>query len=444
MKSLVYIFIFTFLWGACARPDKVHLSGRIENEDSIVSIWVEDSIYTFSLDENNFFSGDILLKKRQYATLLFKSLLNLYLAPGEDLEIYMNAMNFSSSLNFRGSLGGINSYLKEQEVAVFFDKDSYALGEQEFVDRMKQLIEEKIQLLEAKNFDESFTALEKERIHYSIAEQVLAYPLYRRANGEENYRPGPVFSDFLSSFSLNKEELFGTKDYRAFLLNFVYLQGRQGKETDENYSDAIANYILSTITNPTIKNFLLTELVYRHILENNGLNGADYLLKVFRRECTDVNKVAYVNELISHWEKLQAGYPAPHFSVENMTGQKVTLEDYKGSYLYVTVWATWCVPCKNELPYLNLLQKEYAAKNIKFLTVAVDKPENRKIWQHFLQQHHYGGTHTFSSTEGKFNENYMVISVPRFILIAPDGTLVNSNAPRPSGSIRQLFDSLPI
>lgn len=426
---------------SCSRPDSVQVSGRVENGDSIVSIWVEDSIYTFLLDENDFFSGTILLKNSGYATLLHNSL-NLYLSPGEDLEIYVNAKNFSSSLYFRGSLGGINSYLKEQEVAVFFDKDYYALSENDFVRKMQVLIDEKTKLLEAKNFDGSFTNLEKERIRYSVAERVSFYPIYKkRTEQNADYRPGKVFTDFLSSFALNNEELFGTKDYRSFLLNYVYLQGSRGNGTGENYSDGIADYILSTITNSTIKDFLLTEIVYRHIWENNGLSGADYLLKVFHRECSDQNKIAYIDEMASHWERLLPGRPAPSFTLNDVEGREIHLSDYLGSYLYITVWATWCVPCKSELPYLNLLQKEYEYKNIKFLTVAIDDPSDQKAWRSFLEQHRYVGTHTIVNEAGKFNENYMIISVPRFILIDPDGVIVNSNAPRPSGPIRQLLES---
>lgn len=444
MKKIIAFILLAMVLFSCSRDNTVQISGRMENGDSIVSIWVEDSIYTFSLDENNFFSGKIPLNHNGYATLLHNSL-NLYLSPGEDLEIYVNALNFSGSLYFRGSLGGINSYLKEQEVAVFFDRDYYALGEEEFVGRMKELIDEKTKLLEAKNFDESFTSLEKERIRYSIAERVSFYPVYRRRmKPEENYRPGVVFSDFLSSFSLNNEALFGTKDYRSFLLNYVYLQGSRGNGTGENYSDGIADYILSTVTKPAIRDFLLTEIVYWHIRENNGLEGADYLLSVFRRECTDRSKVAYLDEIIRLWERIAPGKQAPDFSVTDQQGNPVALKDFKGSYLYITVWATWCVPCKGELPYLDLLQKEYYGRNMKFLTVAIDAPAKRKTWEEFLERNRHNGIHAFVDAEGKFNENYMIISVPRFILIGPDGKIIHSNAPRPSGQIRQLFESLKI
>lgn len=152
MKELVTFVLLIGLFFSCSRDNTVQISGRVENGDSIVSIWVDDSIYTFPLDENNFFTGIIHMEHSGYVTMLHNSL-NLYLSPGENLEIYMNALNFSGSLYFRGSLGGINSYLKEQEVAVFFDKDYYTLEEEEFVGKMKDLIDEKTKLLEAKNFD---------------------------------------------------------------------------------------------------------------------------------------------------------------------------------------------------------------------------------------------------------------------------------------------------
>ncbi|WP_303035196.1 TlpA family protein disulfide reductase [Bacteroides acidifaciens] len=444
MKEL---FIFTWvivLLFSCSQDNMVQISGRVENGDSIVSIWVEDSIYTFPLDENDSFSGKIQMRQSGYATFLHNSL-NLYLSPGENLEIYVNALNFLGSLYFRGSLGGINSYLKEQESAVFFDKDYYALGEKEFVQKMKELIDEKTKLLEAKNFNESFTRLEKERIRYSVAERVSFYPIYRnRIHPAQNYRPGVVFSEFLSSFSLNDEDLFGAKDYRSFLLNYVYLQGTSRNNTRDSYSDGIVDYILSTVNNSTIKNFLLTEIVFHHIRENNGLNGADYLLSVFRREVTEPNKVAYMEEVISHWDKLLPGNPAPSFSVRDQDGNEITLEQFRGNYLYITVWATWCVPCKSELPYLDLLQKEYLGRKISFLTIAIDDFANQKQWKNFLAENLHAGLHTFADAKNEFNKDYMIISVPRFILLGPDGKIIDSNAPRPSGQIRPLLDELEI
>ena len=81
MKELSIIVLLILSLFGCSSNDSVQISGRIENGDSIVSIWVGDSIYSFPLDENDFFSGKIPMKQSGYGTLLHNSL-NLYLSPG--------------------------------------------------------------------------------------------------------------------------------------------------------------------------------------------------------------------------------------------------------------------------------------------------------------------------------------------------------------------------
>lgn len=443
MKIIAGAIIIFLLLSSCARKNAVIVSGRVENGDTIVSVWVDDTIYSFPLDENGFFAGSIPLQKGVYASFLPNSL-DLYLSPGEDLEIYVNMLNISGSLNFSGSLGGINNYMKEQEMAVFFNKDYYALEEEDFVKQMQRLIEEKTTLLEAKNFDAVFTDIEKLRIRYSIGERILVYPFYRQQNQVGSYHPGKMFSDFLSTFSLDHDELFVTRDYRKFLLNYVYFQGGNQYDAGENYTSGIADYIFVHFTKPDIRDFLLSEVVYRYMWENNGLEGAGHLLEVFRRECKDSKRIQYIEDIVSRWEKLLVGEPAPDFTLEGGNGKTIRLKDFRGKYLYISVWASWCMPCKKELPYIKLLEKEYEGKNIQFLCVSIDGTDWKSEWERALKKEKYGGMQAIIDKNGKFNQDYMIISVPRFILVDPEGKIVSSNAPRPSGAILHFLNKQQI
>lgn len=444
MKNLVGIIGLLLLLFSCSRKDSVVITGRVENGDSIATVWVGDSVFSFRLDENGFFSGKVRLINKTFASFS-PGALDIYLTPGEDLEVYVNVNNISGSLNFRGSLGGINNYLKEQEMSVSFSNDYFSLNELDFVNKMKELIEEKTNLLEAKNFDGNFTALEKKRIRYSVAERVLVYPVHQKHYSEENsYRPGKDFTDFLNLFMPNDDELFLTKDYRKFLLNYVYFQGGRNYNAGENYSNGLADYIVDKFSNPQIRDFLLSEIVYRHIWENNGIEGADHLLEVFYRECSNPRKVDRIRRVVQGWEKLLPGCPAPDFTVEGRKGEKIGLSEYRGSYLYLAVWATWCVPCKTELSYMGLLQKEYEKRNIKFLAVSIDGSTGKSSWKKTLEKNKFAGRQAIVNKENSFNRDYKIISVPRFILIDPDGKIVDSNAPRPSGKIRSLLDELEL
>lgn len=439
MRNTIAVVLLFWVICSCTRENAVQVSGRMDDGDTVVSFLLADSVYTFPLDENNFFSGKISIKHNVYATLLPYSL-NVYLSPDEDLELYLNARNVSTSLHFSGSLGGINSYLKEQDMAEFFDKDNYLLDEVSFVQKMRELIDEKTKLLEAKNFNKSFTNLEKERIKYTIAERVLFYPTYQKLKyANPGYKPGKVFSDFLATFPINNVDLFGSRNFKSFLLNYVYFKGTLGDQQGEQTS-SIVDYILSSVTDPQIKDFLLTEIVYQHIRENNGLEGADYVLSVFRDECKDPSKRAFIETLVKNWERLLPGCPALDFNFVDTRGETRSLVDFEGKYLYLTVWATWCVPCKSELPKIKELQEEYQGKNISFLSIAVDGYTDRERWKEILAKDKYAGMHGYLDDRSKFTEDYMIISIPRFILIGSDGNIISSNAPRPSGNIRQFLN----
>ena len=66
------------------------------------------------------------------------------------------------------------------------------------------------------------------------------------------------------------------------------------------------------------------------------------------------------------------GKPAPQFSLEDLTGKKVSLADYKGKALLINFWATWCGPCKVETPWLVDLRNQYAGKGFEILGVSTD------------------------------------------------------------------------
>jgi thiol-disulfide isomerase/thioredoxin len=68
---------------------------------------------------------------------------------------------------------------------------------------------------------------------------------------------------------------------------------------------------------------------------------------------------------------LISGKPSPVFDYENHKGGKTSLESLKGSYVYVDVWATWCGPCRQEIPLLKV-EQQFEGKNIKFVSISVD------------------------------------------------------------------------
>ena len=146
--------------------------------------------------------------------------------------------------------------------------------------------------------------------------------------------------------------------------------------------------------------------------------------------------------------RLGKGKASPIFAnYENFKGGKTSLADLKGKYVYIDVWATWCAPCKAEIPALKALEKEYMGKNIQFVSISVDKPEAHETWKKMVADEQLSGIQLYADNnfESQFILDYGINAIPRFILIDASGNIVDADAPRPSDpKIKELFTELGI
>lgn len=74
-------------------------------------------------------------------------------------------------------------------------------------------------------------------------------------------------------------------------------------------------------------------------------------------------------------KEVEAGPLAPDFSLSDVSGQTVSLEQYRGSVVLLDFWATWCAPCRMTIPLLTKLHEQYKDKGLVILGVSVDDPQ---------------------------------------------------------------------
>lgn len=153
------------------------------------------------------------------------------------------------------------------------------------------------------------------------------------------------------------------------------------------------------------------------------------------------------------------GKPSPSFvNYENYKGGKTSLADLKGKYVYIDLWATWCGPCKREIPSLKEVEKAFHGKNIEFVSISVDNGRGYKAdtkekaaelayegWKKMVADKELGGVQLYSDNawNSDFIKAYKVNGIPRFILIDPAGNVVTADAPRPSSpKLTELLNGL--
>ena len=131
---------------------------------------------------------------------------------------------------------------------------------------------------------------------------------------------------------------------------------------------------------------------------------------------------------------------SPSFNYDNYAGGKTKLEDFKGKYVYIDVWATWCGPCRAEIPFLKKIEEKYHGKNISFVSISVDVQKDLEKWKALIKDKELGGVQLFADNNwnSQFIKDYGINSIPRFILIDPTGKIVNADAARPSSAELQV------
>ncbi len=415
MKTNYFFTIVTIstLLFACTKtnPNLVTITGKITNPiGESVFFESEDTIYSTTTNDNGTFVINFSLDSSKYISFNHGvEQTAMYIIPGDDIHLTIDTKLFDETIKYQGSPA--SSFLAKIFLwwqTTNFYGEVYYLGSSKdyetFLDKHKlSLIEE----LEAVN-DSSFIKNEKNNIEKSIA---------RYVSRKEK------FEEWSSDYG---------KDVRVYLMKWKELDKRYDFETAidslnsseyivmlNEYGDTL-NYLLSKVTNDN----------YVKEVKKNAEKNKRWL----RDKKYNTDNVP------------KEGEPAIDFTYPDKGGTEFSLSTFKGKLVYIDVWATWCGPCISEIPALHKLEQEYHNKNVSFISISID--EDKDAWLKMVNEKELGGIQLWAgnlwgsdSIEG-ITKNYAIYNIPRFMLFSLNGTVISTNAPRPSSSaIRSLLDS---
>ncbi|MFA5419110.1 MAG: TlpA disulfide reductase family protein [Bacteroidales bacterium] len=114
------------------------------------------------------------------------------------------------------------------------------------------------------------------------------------------------------------------------------------------------------------------------------------------------------------------------------TGFSDILAKYKGKVIYLDFWASWCGPCRGEMPHSANMKKQLAGKDVVFVYISSDQDAAK--WEGMIKQLQITGEHYLTNQKAyqEYNQLLNVKTIPRYVIIDREGQIVNSNAPRPS------------
>ena len=138
----------------------------------------------------------------------------------------------------------------------------------------------------------------------------------------------------------------------------------------------------------------------------------------------------YVKDLdgiIKQLENVQIGKVAPEFSLPDTAGVSVSLSDFRGKYVLLDFWASWCPPCRRENPNVVKAFNEYKDKNFTIVGISLDKDKSK--WMKAIADDNLAWTHLsdLKYWDSEIPALYGVRGIPANVLLDPDGVIVAKN-----------------
>lgn len=378
-----------------------------------------------------------------------------YALPKDTLEIWLDLddiKSFVDRITFKGKTASISDYLTSFKINTSSVPGS---GESvtEYNNRVDTLTEKGLRALytfnKSKLLPEWFVKQEETDIRYTGANDKISQfsnsflwftkfkPRTDNFIDQLNIKvdnPEAIFSESYYSFlCMNCPEQYDTLlspqnrtseiFYKFIKENIITAQNKLHSEVKDVF---IAQRICSYLSIRAISDAITSS-------DSGYFRRVDSLITYAKENLTDT---VILNVLLSYHKdqfinanssvSLKPGTKAPDFKLTDITGNFKSLSDYKGQFVVINFWATWCSPCIKSIPEKNKLYQEYHNKGIVLINVCVD-PEKVK-WRELIKENNFQGVHLICSGDwiDLIQKSYYINTIPHYTLVNKNGEIIKN------------------
>jgi len=441
MKNIFLSLCIIIALSSCnnnVKPDYALFSGTIQNTTAKeLSVFGNGFTKKISIHEDGSFADTLKIEKSgYYSSRIEKEFIHMFLSKGDMLTVNIDMKDIENSFSFTGSAADVNNYLLEKkrlkekltgDILAF-----YTLDEKKYVEKNDSIFIGLNTLLSNAKLSSDFQSIEEKNNYYDKLLNLEQYVKYHgMAIKDTSYRVPENFLNEVENTDFTLEEDYvNSASYRMLILAHYMSEFKKTFEITNDYTLALKE-VLKDVPKGIIKNNLLEHTSSFILGPNESLKEAyDYFME---NSTNDKDKESFT-EKYDNFKTLAKGSPSPGFNYENYNGGTTTLADLKGKFVYIDVWATWCAPCKKEIPFLIEMEKEFHGKNIAFVSISVDKKKDHEVWRNMIKEKGLKGIQLFADNDrsSQFYKDYKITGIPRFILIDTEGNIISADELRPS------------
>lgn len=263
--------------------------------------------------------------------------------------------------------------------------------------------------------------------------------------------PGEVYLEADVSEGLHQANISGSRAhdiYDRFLEDLGEMNeeiegiiiDKYGEEFYNNPDESDERYARMNQDEEELEMEMLPGVLHYHLSEHPDSFGSLFILDRYGRNIKpsdlqdlygmldDTLKELYEAERIeSYIEGLRSSEPGSEvadFSLPGPDASTKNFRDYKGTYLLLDFWATWCVPCLESFPKLKEIHEQYAGEDFEILGISIDR--GKDPWLSYLEENDLPWVQLYDDQELAL-ERFAVRAIPRYFLVNPEGEIMDND-----------------
>ena len=432
---LLSLLCSLFIVGCAQAPQEMVLTFKVSNPTAKeVVVVCHNDVRMFPIDETGTAVAALKGMDAVYAKVWYgRENRKVFMEKGDNAVISFDGEDFGGTFAFDGEKKAAVEYLNKVAMTSLED-DAYALPFDTYIEKLNAKRDNALKVMKASDVKScgGFMKMEEGRIRYAYAAPLLMYPVgHMLMSQNPEYTPDEAYYSAVESYFVENSRYADLDEYRNFITEAAHVLDKVNRD-EKNVrlkTAAQMQYITDKFTDTKVVSALLHTLAETYV-EMFGVEGTEEIQTLHSTYVKDPAMIAAFAEKVDKHDLSKPGRKSPDFEAVDINGKVWTLADFKGKYLYIDMWATWCGPCKRELPYLKALAEKFADAELTILGISID--ESKDKWEEMVREGGMPGIQVHVGPRSKFQKAYKINSIPRFILIGKDSKIINNDMLRPS------------